>query len=154
MLVWREGEKKTKLIKAPGSGFNLIFTKDVPANITFLIALAAAWVVWAILWRTRLGYQIRAFGKPGAAAQYAGINGFRITMIAMLLSGGLAGMMAINNVMGEAERLLQNSASGAGFIGIAVALMGRNHPVGVVLAQEAALADSEAPVRRTLLTGP
>jgi simple sugar transport system permease protein len=115
-------------------GFNLFFTKDVPANITFLIALAAAWVVWAILWRTRLGYQIRAFGKPGAAAQYAGINGFRITMIAMLLSGGLAGMMAINNVMGEAERLLQNSASGAGFIGIAVALMGRNHPVGVVLA--------------------
>jgi simple sugar transport system permease protein len=115
-------------------GFNLFFTKDVPANITFLIALAAAWVVWAILWRTRLGYQIRAFGKPGATAQYAGINGFRITMIAMLLSGGLAGMMAINNVMGEAERLLQNSASGAGFIGIAVALMGRNHPVGVVLA--------------------
>jgi simple sugar transport system permease protein len=106
----------------------------VPANITFLIALVAAWVVWAILWRTRLGYQIRAFGKPGAAAHYAGINGFRITMIAMLLSGGLAGLMAINNVMGEAERLLQNSASGAGFIGIAVALMGRNHPVGVVLA--------------------
>ncbi len=115
-------------------GFNLIFTKDVPANVTFLIALAAAWAVWAILWRTRLGYQIRAFGKPGAAAQYAGINAFRITMIAMLMSGGLAGLMAINNVMGEAERLLQNSASGAGFIGIAVALMGRNHPVGVVLA--------------------
>ena len=115
-------------------GFSLIFTKDVPANVTFLIALAAAWGVWALLWRTRLGYQIRAFGKPGAAAQYAGINPFRITMIAMLLSGGLAGLMAINNVMGEAERLLQNSASGAGFIGIAVALMGRNHPVGVVLA--------------------
>ncbi|MBM3614641.1 MAG: ABC transporter permease [Alphaproteobacteria bacterium] len=114
--------------------FNLVFTKDVPANITFLFALAAAVLVWAILWRTRLGYQIRAFGKPGAAAQYAGINGFRITMIAMPLSGGLAGMMAINNVMGEAERLLQNSASGAGFIGIAVALMGRNHPLGVVLA--------------------
>lgn len=115
-------------------GFNLIFTKDVPVNITFLIALVAAWVVWAILWRTRLGYQIRAFGKSEPAARYAGVNAFRITMIAMLLSGGLAGLMAINNVMGEAERLLNNSASGAGFIGIAVALMGRNHPVGVVLA--------------------
>ena len=115
-------------------GFNLIFTKDVPVNITFLIALVAAWVVWAILWRTRLGYQIRAFGKSDSAARYAGINAFRITMIAMLLSGGLAGLMAINNVMGEAERLLNNSASGAGFIGIAVALMGRSHPVGVVLA--------------------
>jgi len=52
----------------------------------------------------------------------------------MLMSGGLAGMMAINNVMGEAEKLLQNASEGAGFIGIAVALMGRNHPLGVVLA--------------------
>jgi general nucleoside transport system permease protein len=115
-------------------GFNLIFTKPVPANITLFIALATAWVVWAILWRTRLGYQIRAFGKSEPAARYAGINPTRIIMISMLLSGGLAGMMAINNVMGEAERLLQNSSEGAGFIGIAVALMGRNHPVGVVLA--------------------
>lgn len=115
-------------------GFNLIFQKEVPANVTLLIALAMAWAVWALLWRTRLGYEIRSFGKQEAAARYAGINPFRIIMISMLISGGLAGLMAINNVMGEAERLLGNSASGAGFIGIAVALMGRNHPVGVVLA--------------------
>jgi simple sugar transport system permease protein len=115
-------------------GLNLIFTSGVPANVTFFIALAMAVVVWLLLWRTRLGYQIRAFGKSEPAARYAGINPTRIIMIAMLISGGLAGLMAINNVMGEAERLLGNSASGAGFIGIAVALMGRNHPVGVVLA--------------------
>lgn len=115
-------------------GVNLIFDSKVPANVTFFIALAMAVVVWLLLWRTRLGYQIRAFGKSEAAARYAGINPTRIIMIAMLISGGLAGLMAINNVMGEAERLLGNSASGAGFIGIAVALMGRNHPVGVVLA--------------------
>ncbi|MBL9049888.1 MAG: ABC transporter permease [Tabrizicola sp.] len=115
-------------------GLNLIFTSGVPANVTFFIALIMAVVVWALLWRTRLGYQIRAFGKSEPAARYAGINPVRIIMIAMLISGGLAGLMAINNVMGEAERLLGNSASGAGFIGIAVALMGRNHPVGVVLA--------------------
>ncbi|MEZ5796088.1 MAG: ABC transporter permease [Paracoccaceae bacterium] len=114
--------------------FNLVFTKAVPANVTLLIALAMALVVWAMLWRTRLGYQIRAFGKSESAARYAGINPVRIIMISMLISGGLAGMMSINNVMGEAERLLANSASGAGFIGIAVALMGRNHPLGVVLA--------------------
>ncbi len=115
-------------------GLNLIFTKGVPANVTLFIALAMAAVVWALLWRTRLGYQIRAFGKSEAAARYAGIDSTRIIMTAMLLSGGLAGLMAINNVMGEAGRLLGNSASGAGFIGIAVALMGRNHPVGIVLA--------------------
>ena len=115
-------------------GLNLIFTKGVPANVTLFIALAMAVAVWALLWRTRLGYQIRAFGKSEPAARYAGINPTRIIMTAMLLSGGLAGLMAINNVMGEAGRLLGNSASGAGFIGIAVALMGRNHPVGIVLA--------------------
>lgn len=115
-------------------GLSLIFTKDVPANVTLFLALAAAWGVWLLLWRTRLGYEIRAYGKSESAARYAGINAFRITMIAMLLSGGLAGLMSVNNVMGEIERLVQNSAEGAGFIGIAVALMGRNHPFGIVLA--------------------
>jgi general nucleoside transport system permease protein len=127
-----EGAKLPTLDMIPG--FNLFFEKAVPANVTLFIALFMAWVVWAILWRTRLGYQIRAFGKSEAAARYAGINPTKIIMVAMILSGALAGMMSINNVMGEAERLLQNSAEGAGFIGIAVALMGRNHPFGVVLA--------------------
>jgi simple sugar transport system permease protein len=115
-------------------GLNLIFTREVPANVTLFVALAAVYIVWLLLWRTRLGYQIRAFGKSEPAARYAGINPKRIIMISMIISGGLAGLMAINNVMGESERLVQNATEGAGFIGIAVALMGRNHPVGVVLA--------------------
>jgi simple sugar transport system permease protein len=115
-------------------GLSLIFTKQVPANISLFVALAACVLVWVLMWRTRLGYEIRAFGKSEKAAAYAGISSFKIIMIAMLISGGLSGLMAINNVMGESERLLQNSAEGAGFIGIAVALMGRNHPLGVFLA--------------------
>ncbi|PCD77786.1 ABC transporter permease [Pseudothioclava arenosa] len=115
-------------------GLNLIFDAPVPANVTFLIAVAACFAVWVLLWRTRLGYEIRAFGKSERAAVYAGISPVKVIMVAMLISGALAGLMAINNVMGEAERLLQNSAEGAGFIGIAVALMGRNHPLGVFLA--------------------
>lgn len=108
--------------------------QKVPANVTFFIAIAACVLVWVLLWHTRLGYALRAFGKSEKAAVYAGISPFRIIMIAMLISGALAGLMAINNVMGQSERLLQNSASGAGFIGIAVALMGRNHPLGIFLA--------------------
>jgi general nucleoside transport system permease protein len=108
--------------------------QQVPANVTFFIAIAACFLVWVLLWHTRLGYAIRAFGKSEKAAVYAGISPYRIIMIAMLISGALAGLMAINNVMGQSERLLQNSASGAGFIGIAVALMGRNHPLGIFLA--------------------
>lgn len=115
-------------------GLSLIFTKQVPANISLFLALAACVVIWAILWRTRLGYEIRSFGKSEAAARYAGISGVKVTMVAMLISGGLAGLMSINNVMGESGRLLQNASEGAGFIGIAVALMGRNHPFGVFLA--------------------
>ena len=114
--------------------FGIEFSKSAPANVTLLVAMLACFAVWLLIWRTQLGYEIRAYGHSESAAKYAGISPVKITMIAMLISGGLAGMMAINNVMGEAERLVLNATEGAGFIGIAVALMGRSHPLGVFLA--------------------
>ena len=114
--------------------FGIAFSKSAPANVTLLIAIAACIAVWALIWRTKLGYEIRAFGHSESAAKYAGINPVRITVIAMLISGGLAGLMALNTTMGEAERLILNATEGAGCIGIAVALMGRSHPVGVAMA--------------------
>ena len=105
-----------------------------PANISFLIALLACFGVWLLIWRSRLGYEIRAFGFSDKAAVYAGISPVKIIMVAMLVSGALAGLMAINTVMGELQRLNLDSVLGAGFVGIAVALMGRSHPVGVILA--------------------
>ncbi|WP_418024164.1 ABC transporter permease [Paracoccus sp. TD-10] len=117
---------------ALGLGFE--WGRNTPANVTFFVAIAACLLVWLLIWHTRPGYEIRAFGKSEPAALYAGISPVRITVLAMLVSGALAGLMAINNVMGEAERLMLNAVEGAGFIGIAVALMGRNHPFGVLLA--------------------
>ncbi len=114
--------------------FGIPFSKSAPANISLFLALLAAYLVWLLIWRTRIGYQIRAFGNSASASVYAGISSVRVTMYAMLISGGLAGLLAINVVMGEAERLLLNFTEGAGFLGIAVALMGRNHPFGIVLA--------------------
>ena len=114
--------------------FGISFSKAAPANICLLVAMLACVLVWVLIWRTRLGYEIRAFGHSDSAARYAGINPVKITLIVMLISGGLAGLMATNNVMGEAERLMLNATEGAGFIGIAVALMGRSHPLGVFLA--------------------
>lgn len=106
-----------------------------PVNISIFVALVACVGVWALIWHTRLGYEIRSFGKSESAAKYAGISAINITMIALLISGGLAGMMAVNNTMGiNQPQLVDNAAGGAGFIGIAVALMGRNHPVGIVIA--------------------
>ena len=110
------------------------FSKAAPANVSLLVAVAACVLVWALIWRTRLGYEIRAYGQSEPGARYAGISGVRIILISMVISGALAGCMAINNVMGEAERLVLNATEGAGFIGIAVALMGRSHPFGVFLA--------------------
>ncbi|MGR3805394.1 ABC transporter permease [Marinibacterium profundimaris] len=114
--------------------FGIQFSKAAPVNFSLVIAILACILVWVLIWRTRLGYEIRAYGHSEPGALYAGISPFKIIMISMLISGGLAGMMAINNVMGEAERLVLNATEGAGFIGIAVALMGRSHPFGVFLA--------------------
>jgi ABC-type uncharacterized transport system permease subunit len=111
-----------------------VLFRSSPVNVTFFIALAACVLVWLLIWRTRLGYEIRAFGHSATAATYAGISPVKITIVSMLISGALAGLMAINTTMGEAERLVLNASEGAGFIGIAVALMGRSHPVGVLLA--------------------
>jgi len=105
-----------------------------PMNLSAILALVAAFLTWALIWRTRLGYEMRAFGHSEAAAVYAGIDPTRITVIAMLLSGAMAGMMALNVVMGFQHRLVLDYVGGAGFVGIAVSLMGRNHPFGVVLA--------------------
>jgi simple sugar transport system permease protein len=111
-----------------------ILFRGTPANLTFFVAVLACVLVWILIWRTRQGYELRAFGFSEGAARYAGISPRRIIMVSMLLSGALAGLMAINNVLGEAERLLLGAVEGAGFIGIAVALMGRSHPFGVFLA--------------------
>jgi simple sugar transport system permease protein len=105
-----------------------------PMNFVSILALLAAFGTWVLIWRTRLGYEIRAFGFSEPAAVYAGINPVRIVVVTMLLSGAMAGLMALNVVMGDQERLVLEFTAGAGFVGIAVALMGRSHPVGVVLA--------------------
>ena len=105
-----------------------------PFNVSFLIALVAAFLVWVLIWRTKLGYEMRTLGISPSAASYAGIPYSRTVIIAMLISGGLAGMMALNPVMGASARLQVEFVGGAGFVGIAVSLMGRSHPVGIVFA--------------------
>lgn len=105
-----------------------------PLNFSFVVALLASFGVWVLIWRTRLGYVIRATGHSERAAIYAGHNPAHIIMIAMAISGGLAGLMSLNEILGVQERVILNFTSGYGFTGIAVALMGRNHPVGILFA--------------------
>jgi simple sugar transport system permease protein len=105
-----------------------------PLNLSLLLALAAALLVWLALWKTRSGYALRAVGFSPDAALYAGVDPKRLTLYSMAASGALAGLVGINEIAGVHGRLLPDFVAGAGFAGIAVSLIGRNHPVGIVLA--------------------
>jgi simple sugar transport system permease protein len=108
--------------------------KPSPLNLSVLVAIVAGVLVWRYVWHTRWGYALRALGHSESAAVYAGIVPARVILVAMSLSGALAGLVSLNEVMGVQHRLLLNFTGGAGYTGIAVALMGRNHPLGIALA--------------------
>ena len=105
-----------------------------PLNLTLLLAIAAAVAVWLALWKTRGGYALRAVGFAPDASLYAGIRPQRLIVLSMAASGALAGLVGVNEIAGVHGRLLPDFVAGAGFAGIAVSLIGRNHPVGIVLA--------------------
>ena len=105
-----------------------------PLNLAILLMILACIGVWVLIWRTKFGYALRAMGHSEPAAEYAGIPVRRMIVVAMLISGALAGCMALNIILGDQGKLVLNFSAGFGFTGIAVALMGRNHPVGIVMA--------------------
>jgi len=104
------------------------------ANLTIVIALFAAFGSWFFLFRTRPGYELRAVGLQPDAAEYGGIKVGGVWFRALTLSGAIAGLGGINYVLGYKHYYEDGFAGGSGFLGIAVALVGRNHPLGVVLA--------------------
>ena len=105
-----------------------------PLNLTAVLAVGAVVAAWWLLWKSRSGYDLRASGHAPAAALYAGVDPRRQVMLAMVVSGALAGLVGVNEIAGVHQRLLPDFVAGAGFAGIAVSLIGRNHPVGIALA--------------------
>jgi len=105
-----------------------------PLNLSVLLAAVAALGVYLALWKSQPGYALRAVGFSPEAARYAGIAPRVQIMRSMMLSGALAALVGINEIAGVHNRLLADFVAGAGFAGIAVALIGRNHPTGIVLA--------------------
>ena len=103
-------------------------------NLSILLAILCCVAVWVFLWHTPWGYALRTMGHNPEAAVYAGTNLKSMTMLAMCLSGGLAGFVGVNELMGVHQRIVLDIPAGYGFAGIAVALMGRSHPFGIVLA--------------------
>ena len=107
---------------------------EAPLNPIAFLALLAAAIYWILLRRTPLGYEIRAAGINALAAQAAGIRVPWIILLAVCSGGAFAGLIAINELFGAQHRLTADLTAGAGFAGIAVAMLGRGHPLGVVLA--------------------
>ena len=105
-----------------------------PLNLSIVLAIAVSIFVWLFLWRTRWGYALRVVGHNETAAVYGGIAPAKVIIGAMALSGALAGLVGVNEIMGVQHRLILNFTGGVGYVGIAVALMGRNHPIGIALA--------------------
>ncbi len=106
----------------------------IPVNLAFILAIISCALVYVLLWKTKWGYEIRATGANPSAAEYGGISIRKQIILAMAISGGLAGMVGINEVLGYRYRYYDGFSANYGFVGIAVALLGRNHPVGVFLA--------------------
>ncbi len=106
----------------------------VPLSVAFLLAILMCVLVYIFLWKTKWGYELRAVGENASAAEYGGISPKKQIIIAMTISGGLAGMVAVGEVLGNRYLYYHDFSGEVGFLGIAVALLGRNHPLGVFLA--------------------
>ncbi|WP_342114375.1 ABC transporter permease [Pseudoduganella sp. OTU4001] len=106
---------------------------ETPLNIGFFFAIIALVVYGVVMSRSAWGYKVRALGLNQHAAHYAGVKISAMIIIVMLISGALAGLGAVNSIMGSTHYLSLNFVGGAGFVGIAIALMGRQHPVGIFL---------------------
>src|SRR5258708_5784678 len=106
----------------------------IPLNLAFVLALICCVLVYVLIWKTKWGYEIRATGANPSAAEYGGISIRKQIILAMAISGRLAGIGGINEVLGYRYRYYDGFSANYGFVGIAVALLGRNHPVGVFLA--------------------
>lgn len=106
---------------------------DTPLNISFILAIIALVIYGVMVWRSSWGFKLRATGLNKHAAHYAGVSISKMIIIVMLISGALAGLGSVNSIMGSTHYLSLNFVGGAGFIGIAIALMGRQHPVGIFL---------------------
>ena len=105
-----------------------------PLNGFIVVAVIVGVVIWFLIDRTRFGFALRSSGRNASAAQASGVPAKRLTIQAMLLSGAIAGLVGMPQVLGESHNYGVDFVLGLGFSGIAVALLGRNNPVGIALA--------------------
>lgn len=132
--MMREGFNPISPDILPTAYLPQFFSNPIRFHAGFFLALVMAWVVWWFLFKSTLGFEIRTVGANPRAARYSGMNITKNFVLAMGLSGALAGMAGANEVLGLNHNLASAFSSGYGFDSIALALLGKSHPAGVVLA--------------------
>ena len=141
---------------APNLGHLLGVESDVPLTLLLPIGVACAALVWFLLKRTRLGYEARAVGSSPGSARAGGISIGAVQIKVFMISGALAGLVGMQQILGLNNYLPLNYESQLGFTGIAVAFLGQNNPLGIVAAavmwavlsrgQDAILIETNVPV--------
>lgn len=121
----------------------LVKTKELPTsawfpdlvdrrlNGMFIVAILVLILFWVVVWKTKFGFRLRASGGNSGAARATGVNPKKMILISMLLSGAIAGLVGMRALLGDVHAYQNNLAEQQGFNGIAVALLGRNHPLGI-----------------------
>ncbi|MFM7488806.1 MAG: ABC transporter permease [Actinomycetota bacterium] len=121
----------------------LVKTKELPTsawfpdlvdrrlNGMFIVAILLLILFWVVVWKTKFGFRLRASGGNSGAARATGVNPKKMILISMLLSGAIAGLVGMRALLGDVHAYQNNLAEQQGFNGIAVALLGRNHPLGI-----------------------
>jgi ABC-type uncharacterized transport system permease subunit len=120
----------------PKSGWFFTFTTNPAAGPIegFIIVAALAGVAyWFVLNRTRFGFDLRTVGQSESAAQASGVNVKRMVVTSMVISGAVAGLVGMPTLLNESHQYATDFPTGIGFTGIAIALLGRNHPAGIAL---------------------
>lgn len=137
LYLLKNPESQSPETRMVGPGFmitHLSFFGDAPVSTAIFLALLAVILTQFFLQKSVKGYEVRALGECETAARAAGVNAGKIRMLVMFLAGGIAGLVGVGEVLGNAGRFRLGFSPEFGFIGIAVSLLGRNHPVGIVAA--------------------
>lgn len=130
--VKAQGSAAQTHVVPEGVWFSRLIPQTQLTSAVFLLLIVAI-AMYIFLWKTSLGYQLRAVGANASAAGTAGIKVNVFLIMSMVLSGGLAALAGVTEVFGKYHRFIEGFSPSFGFTGIAVAILGRNHPVGVLL---------------------
>jgi simple sugar transport system permease protein len=127
-----ESQSAETSVMPAGYQLHTLWFPTTPVNASLVVAIAIALAVYVFLFRTSFGFELRTMGQSPRAAVFSGVSLQKRTLAVFVMSGALAGLVATNDILGNEHKLIEGFSPGYGFTGIAVALLARNHPIGII----------------------